>query len=186
MLPARSRTRLRARRLDRRGIIRPPRSRRVAHRLVSIRLASRTGRPRHTSPGWLVCRNSLELRATVSGRIADRAVHRRRPPHTQGRHTHEARVAQRSVRSHQSPIRAARRGGRKTLPPRHRFAPSSASDERRESALRAAPGIASALCGSVCPSSQGVSRRPRAAHNPRLRAGASRERAPRSDGRARR
>lgn len=97
------------------------------------------------------------------------------------------RPAVRRARRRPRPRRPpTRRGGRKGLPPRPRFAPSSASDERRDSALRAAPGIASALCGSARSSSKDLSRRVEAAHNPRLRDGASRERAPRSDGCARR
>jgi undecaprenyl-diphosphatase len=68
----------------------------------------------------------------------------------------------------------------------HWFPPRPASVERERSALRAAPGIASALCGSVSCFSEDVNRRLWRAHNPKLRYGASRARAPRSGGRARR
>jgi hypothetical protein len=78
-------------------------------------------------------------------------------------------------------------GGRPGPPSASLFAPTSASVERERCALPAAPGIAFALCGSVhsC-SSQDVNRRPWTAHNPKLRYGASRARAPRSGGRAQR
>src|SRR5579859_2091794 len=63
-------------------------------------------------------------------------------------------------------VRVTPEGGHR-LPPLRWFAPRSASVERERSALHAAPGTASALCGSVrLYPSQDLNRRPGTAHNP--------------------
>jgi hypothetical protein len=93
MSPARGRAQLRTRRLDRRGIVRSTRGSRVLRRRGSIEPASLCRRSRHAAPSRLVRGDPLELRATISCRLASRAVPRRRSPHAQCSHAGEAYLA---------------------------------------------------------------------------------------------
>ena len=141
-------------------------------------------------PGVLVCsEHGWKQGETLVPELQRRvdATPRRGSPRTAALRRGRGRVCRvRTLRGAPASLRMTS-GGRRCASLRHT---SVRRDPRAWSletvALPAARGIASALYGSVCSSSQEVNRRPLPANKPKLRDGASRERAPRSDGPARR
>ena len=91
VLPARGRAWLRTGCLYWRGIVRATRRGSVFRCRISSKMASGGSGPRHGAPCWLVPCNSVELRATVSDRFADRAVPGTWRSRTQRGQTHEAK-----------------------------------------------------------------------------------------------